>query len=322
MNKNKVLNFYFNILLIFVGTIYFSSHFDLVKLSEETTLTIASNDVLENNILSCYNSVSTSFTLSNEYYSIADSLEEYNGSYSIVFKELDDDFSVVDYNTNYEFYGESIVKLAYAIYIYDYLIDDKEEFDTVLKYKSSYYKTGSGVIRYTDLTNASFTIRELLYYMVEDSDNIAFFMLIDYFGVDAARDYWSNLGTNLTFGGWDYFGLLDGSDATVYLNRLYEIIESGDPYYDDLIESSKAASKNSILQETFKADMYFKYGGVTSCYHEIAIVDDGSHPYMISVLSSLSNTDRFTLFPDIAKTIEELHNMYWKEKYDYCSLGV
>ncbi|MFI3261109.1 MAG: serine hydrolase [bacterium] len=262
-------------------------------------------------------SLSEDFVLSDEYYELLDKLTNYSGIYSIIYKELDDDLTVIEYEESYEFYGESIIKLAYAIYIYDYLKDNQEELNTKLEYDSSFYKTGSGVLRYMNLTNESFTINELLYYVIEDSDNIAYFMLLDYFGIEGVKEYWNNLGTNLTYEGWDYFGILDARDAIVYLDRLYEIIESNDVYYDNLISSSKDASKNSILQETLNEDMYFKYGGANYCYHEIAIVDD-DHPYMIVVLSDLSTTDRFALFPEVAQVVQELHEMYWEEKNEYC----
>lgn len=270
--------------------------------------------------IDCYNSYNEDFILSDDYNEIVNKLTEHSGVYSITLKEISDNYTVINYNEEHEFYGESIIKLAYAIYIYDYLIDNQDEFDTVLKYNSNFYVTGSGVIRYMDLSNISFTIRELLYYMVEDSDNIAFYMLIDYFGKDDARAYWNEFGTNLTFTGWDNFGLISGSDATIYLNRLYEIISTNDTYYDDLIQSSQKAAKNSILNETLNETMYFKYGGANYCYHEIAIVDDDANPYMITVLTELSSVDRFTLLPEVATIVENLHNMYWTEKYQYCSV--
>ncbi len=329
--KKKASIFIFLIVLIAIGSLV------LYYLGGEDTLASSANKILNQkkyeeeqklleeqkleeerlaNINVCYDVPQSSFELSTDFITKLSALENYSGTYSIVYSEIEDDNLLLTYNSERVFYGESTVKLPFAMYIYELAESDSTLLDKEIYFKESNRVGGSGIMQNMDLTRA-FSIRELVKYMVEDSDNIAFFMLIDEFGKTDTKTYWSSYGATTTFIGGDNFGTFSGDDAVIYLTKLYEIIESGNAHYADLIDSALAASKSSVMKDVIGEELYFKYGGPSGAYHELFIVDS-EKPYLLSVLTEIETLNYKTFLPIIAEEVKSLHEMYWEEKMIYC----
>ncbi len=254
--------------------------------------------------------------MSEEYdynydFSVVSNLGE---NYTFFYKDLTEDKLVISKRMDHVYYAASVLKLPFAIYIYDLLKEDIDEFDKVIPYHPRNTAGGSGIIQFMS-DKSNLTLQFLLNHSVEDSDNIAYKMLVENYSTIEAKEFWEEKGTKNSFNGWDIFGLLTGEDSIIYLDYLYTL--KGDDYYKELFESADNAKKSSVVKDIFNTKMYFKYGLVDSVYHEIFIVDD-KYAYSVGLLCDAKSFDYKTNYPLIASSIKENHDNYWNAKKEYC----
>ena len=236
---------------------------------------------------------------------------------SIVYQGLTQSNFFIKHNEETAFYGASIVKMALGIYIYREAELTPGLLDKRLAHKSSHYAEGTGVMQYMDLTRP-YTIRELVKYLIEDSDNIAFYMLLDEFNSTDVRKYWNSLNTTYTFVGWDRFGQINGSDAQIYAEELYRYLRTDTGLSSELGQYFLNAAKNSIIQSAVNEPIYFKYGETMPHYHEVSIVS-GKHPYILVIITNLLDKGHYDYIKEAAARVDELNARYWQERTDYCA---
>ncbi len=286
--------------------------------AEAEKLRILEEERLEN-VNNCLIDTASGFNPTSEYNIGVTNLTNSAGTYSVIYKELVDDNLILGTNLEHLFYGESTVKLPFAIYIYELAKSDPSILTKELYFKESNRVGGSGIMQNMDLSR-SFSVKELVKYMVEESDNIAFYMLLDEFPKVGAQEFWEGKGAYSTFDGTDKFGHLKANDALIYMQYAYNLIKGEDSFYDELLTNMINANKscvNCYFNDSISTDMYFKYGGPTSAYHELAIVND-EKPYILIVLTEIANTNYASVLPSISLEVSKLHDMYWDEKNEFC----
>ncbi len=92
-----------------------------------------------------------------------------------------------------QFSAASTVKTAYALYLAKALSEGQFQLSDVLEYKEQHYCEGSGSTQYSEY-GTLFTVKALFYRMIYNSDNIAYYMLSDYTGVEGVNELFSSLG--------------------------------------------------------------------------------------------------------------------------------
>jgi len=97
------------------------------------------------------------------------------------------------YNATADFFSASTVKVGYALYCFSEIAKGNASFTDRITYKRSHYIGGSGSTQHS-VYGTIFTVKVLLYRMLYDSDNIAFYMLIDMFGLDGYNEMTADLG--------------------------------------------------------------------------------------------------------------------------------
>lgn len=251
----------------------------------------------------------------NEYYEyeydFSDAID-LDGEYSFHYKDLTLDDVIFSKDSETRYYAASILKLPYALFLYDKL--QGEDLDEVLTYEPKHNAGGAGIIRHGNKENLS--VGYLLHHSIEDSDNIAYKMLVDKFGQDEAGEYWENLGAEHSFKGPDIFGNTSIEDSVIFLDYLYGL--KGNKIFNPLFVSSNKAKKRSVINGLKNKDVNFKYGLSDLVYHEIFIVNE-KHPYTVGILSYRSSVDYTEQFNKIYDVIEKNHNGYWSEKEEFCN---
>lgn len=157
-----------------------------------------------NNTISILNS---NFKISNELTNkVYDIINNYGTNSSFYIISLNDGMSI-GYNVDKQYETASSIKAPYALYIYKQIEQGKINPNQEIIYDSKYYNKGTGVIKNSDF-GTSYTVRDLVYYSLNDSDNIAHVMLHKNFGVKGYNEMLKNLGTKqlyLTAGNpWGY----------------------------------------------------------------------------------------------------------------------
>ncbi len=170
----------------------YMNSFDVSDFSgkELNTIDIASKQYAPNNISIADSDFKISDSLLTEIY---DSINGYGASSSFYIVSLNDGMSIA-YNVDKAYETASSIKAPYALFISEQIdagnIDPNQE----IIYEEHHYNKGTGIIKKSDF-GTPFTVKELIYYSLNDSDNIAHAMLHKTFGVNGYNDMLRNLGT-------------------------------------------------------------------------------------------------------------------------------
>lgn len=145
----------------------------------------------DNNVISIRD---TNFKISddllNELYDI---VNNYGAASSFYIVSLNDGMSI-GYNVDRQFETASSIKAPYALYVYREIANGNIDPDRKIIYEPKYYNSGTGVVKESEF-GTPFTIRQLVYHSINDSDNVAHTMLHYNFGVNGYNQMLKNLGT-------------------------------------------------------------------------------------------------------------------------------
>ena len=180
-----------------------------------------------------------------------------------------------------------------------------------------FYSDGSGVLKSKEI-NTTYTIRELIYYAIHYSDNIAYAMLMNRFSRTDMLSFWNNLGTKHIFTRNTIWGITSAKDAYIYMKELYRFSKENNEYGTKLLNHFKKAEWKLITDKNGKFNTANKGGWSGSAIHDIAIVFD-KNPYILIIMSNLGESNYLPLFNETSKMVGMLHEEYWKYKIELCS---
>lgn len=146
-------------------------------------------------------------------------------------------------------------------------------------------RNGSGTIKSMP-AGTQFTVKELMQYAIEVSDNTAFHCLKTTYGYDFFFEKAKELGVNSVYEG--SFDTLNAEDACIFLRAIYEFAEENDTEGQFLLESMKKANYTVIIPQAAEGtETAHKYGWDSKAYHDMAIVFD-KRPYIICVMTNFN----------------------------------
>lgn len=205
----------------------------------------------------------TDFRISNELTNeIYDVINSYGKNCSFYIVSLNDGMSIA-YNIDKKYETASSIKAPYALYIYEQIDAGKIDPNQQIMYESKYYNKGTGVIKKSDF-GTIYTVRDLLYYSLNDSDNIAHIMLHKNFGVKGYNNMLTNLGTKqlyLTAG--NPWGYTSARSAAIVWQEIYNFSIRSDEginllnilsngkynYFKEVMPSIPSASKTGFANK-------------------------------------------------------------------------
>lgn len=230
------------------------------------------------------------------------------------------------FNGDADFYSASLVKLPYALGLYqaaskdkaaNELTDDPDPsyvplgLDTVFVYNSSMKQKGSGSIQYMP-DGSSFTYLELVDYLIKDSDNVAFWKLSSVYGLNYLKAYLSKksfpvMGRNL----WH----MSAKEAAVIASDVYSFVTT-DPYYGQALGNSLKNGTHTVMSAVafYPKKVMHKYGWDEKSYHDICIVGEDK-PYVFVFMSDLEQggTEVNEYIHKLAKLCNTLHDNFYCE---------
>ena len=276
-----------------------SAAFELVKCIN------SSIDV--NNLPSGINSIIKEI---NQYYNKS------NNYFAFKYKDIYTGFSV-SYNENQNIFTASTIKAPKDIYIYEMASLGKINLDEELTYTASYYNTGTGILKDKPV-NGKYSVRELVEYSIVYSDNAAHNMLMDKYGRSNMLLFWKDKGTKAIFTENSNWGVLNASDASIYMEELYNFYLNNNEYGLELLNNFFNA-KTKFITSRNGYKVANKSGWSGSAIHDVAIVF-ADNPYIVVGLSNLGNTDEYgSYFNKVSDFAYRLHTEYWKYKMNMCS---
>lgn len=267
-------------------------------------------DSFNKNEISVYH---TDFEISDELYSeIMSIINQYGTECSFYMVNLEDN-ATFGYNSDCYIATASTVKFPFAYYCYREIEKDNYSFDDSLLYKSGYYSGGTGVLKDSG-SGRYYSVETLLNYMIHYSDNIAFYMLQDYFGYEGYNEMLSSDGFETYINQTTKWGKISSHALGYYWTQVYSYKDEcteGAVLWDTLVN----ACSNFLLwpfSEIGCEDYVIahKSGWASPGYHDSGIVLS-EHPFVIVVMTNSEGELRdSSFFYNIVIAINKLHDEY------------
>nr|WP_276020510.1 serine hydrolase [Acetivibrio straminisolvens] len=186
-------------------------------------------------------------------------------------------------NDTEEFFAASTFKIPLNLYVYDSIREGKIDADTVLEYTEEDFEGGTGVIWNKESFGKTFTVRELLRLSIVYSDNVAVNMLLRCVGKANVKNYMRELGGIRVD---DRKNVSCPKDMALYLKKVYELSENGDPLGKELVKNminTKFYDRLPVLLPK-NVKIAHKTGNYIGVVHDVGIVYAG-RPYIIVVMT-------------------------------------
>jgi len=210
-------------------------------------------------------------------------LRRFGNNIAVYFENIETGF-VYTYNANRTFFGASVSKAVFALYIYEKAERGEVDLNSSITFTSADFVGGSGVIRQRYSVGRTFTQREILGLNLYESDNIATLMLRRVHGIAGYRQFVAGLGGNTAFIGDRIMnGNLNANEAGRFARAIFNYIESDGRY--------SAEFRGHLLNNQFPFivsdyPVASKTGWTApSAWHDMAIVYAPS-PYILVILSA------------------------------------
>lgn len=215
-------------------------------------------------------------------------IDSYGQSTSFYIVSLTDGMTV-GYNVDRQFETASSIKAPYAFYIYQEITKGNIDPNQLITYRESYWNEGTGVVKFSSF-GSTFTVKELLYYSINDSDNIAHMLLHGTFGVDGYNAMLRELGTKQLYlspsGPW---GFTSARSAAIVWHAIYNYsLESPDGIeFLNILSNGKYNYYKVVLPDTPSAS---KTGFAKKDVVETGIVFDARRPYIAIAMANKGGT--------------------------------
>ena len=269
------------------------------------------------NLYSCFISPLDENSFSIEMKSKIDEINNYfnsiNTNVSFAYEDLYTGLRL-SYNAEHLYFAASTIKAPVIMYAYKMSNEGLLDLDEVLTYTPAFYIGGTGSIRYQKYGN-TYTIRELAKKAIIESDNIAYAMISNKIKNSDIREFWSGAGSSTFWSNNSIWGNVKSLDGIIYMRELYKFLDQNDNVRSELLDYYSNASLKLINIEN--TPIAHKSGWTNSSIHDAAIIYS-NEPYVLSINTSLGESNFYPFFTNASKLINEFHELYWKEKQQIC----
>lgn len=249
------------------------------------------------------------FTISeetlNKFYEIVNS---YGAGTSLYIVSLSDGMSI-GYNVDKAFETASSIKAPYALYLYKEIAKGNIDGDSKMVYEPRYYSTGTGIIKNSEF-ETEYTIKQLVYYSLTESDNIAHKMLHNNFGVKGYNEMLRALGCKqlyLTNG--NPWGFISARSAALIWQDIYNFSLSDEAGIEflNILSNGKYNYFKEVMPDIPSAS---KTGFAAKDVVETGIVFDKT-PYIgVAIANKGGNIGAYTEVLKLVSIMNDIMNEY------------
>ncbi len=213
----------------------------------------------------------------------------------------------IAYGCDRVFRTASTSKLPYIKYLCTLADENAVDIGEKLVYEERFHNIGSGIIK-DDPVGGSYTVEKLMKYTLKYSDNIAYSMLIDRYGVSGYNLYLESMGVDYRCTAAGY-GNCTASQMAALMFDVGNYV--GEHKYIIMESSSDASYNHQIGKELSEYVVLQKYGAIKPgqvAYHDIAVVY-AERPYVLTIYTKIDFADssKNRPFRKIARMIDDIN---------------
>lgn len=186
------------------------------------------------------------------------------------------------------------------------------DFTKKFTYSEEFYAEGSGKIK-DDEEKTEYTYLELINYLMRYSDNVAYKVLKEEYGIDAFRSMIYDLGCTSMYKSLSFMSAADGGKI---MKAVYDFIAEENIYSQFLYDAmTSSAHPVMIVYSVYPSKAAHKYGWDSEVYHDMGVVYS-ENPFVISAMTDMAEggDDINDYIQQIIKLIVQLHNNFYAEK--------
>ena len=250
-------------------------------------------------------------------------IEERTPTISIYYEDIESGYNY-SFKADDVYYTASLIKAPFVLSILRAASEEVEklkedpngeqiyDFNKKFTYTEEFYQSGSGKIK-DDEEKTEYTYLELIKYLLMYSDNVAYSVLKDEYGIDAFRSLVYEIGCTAMR---KSLSEINASDGGKIMKAIYEFIDSDAEYsafmYDCMTNSAHTVM---IPYAVYPTKVAHKYGWDTGTYHDMGIVYD-SHPYVLVVLTDMEEggDEVNEYIQSVVKLVAQLHKNFYVKK--------
>lgn len=228
------------------------------------------------------------------------------------------------FNADEEFDSASLIKLPFTLAIFEKATEEYEsakksdsevqlkyDLNKVFTYTTDSYQSGSGKI-ITEPENTEYTYLQLFEYLLLYSDNVAYNVLRNEYGIEEFRAMIYRIGAASMY---KTLSNMSASDGGKILKQVYEFTSGTSPYAEVMLNSMlDSAHTVMITYGVHPTKAAHKYGWDTGAYHDIGIVYDDK-PYVLAFLSTMDQGGKEVneYVQSVVKLIAKLHANFFNK---------
>lgn len=236
-------------------------------------------------------------------------LDKYSRKVSVVAYSLDNNKAVA-YNTSQDLFCACTVKAAYALYACHQMEKGKANLNTEMVYENKHYEPGTGDMQYSDFGTV-FTMETIIDKTMGISDNVGYFMMVDYFGREEYNKWIRELGCpSLQIHPTVWSLHAKAKELAIIWREIYKYFEAGSQYANFLKSTCTNTANNYATAALQGMDISHKQGHNSSggwlAYSDAGIVWKGEKPYIIVILSDAPGPSKYDadVFAEVIKVID------------------
>ena len=216
-------------------------------------------------------------------------IKAYNRPTAVMVYNMDGTM-LYSYNAATKMSGASLIKLPYCYYVCAQLENGFSSLDATMTYTEKWYHSGSGII-YKGAYGEVYTVAQLLDYALRYSDNVAYDMLVEIFGMDGFNAMVKRWGfSDIYIGNQTLrFPLLPANFVCESMRRFVIRSDDGGPW--ELAWDALCHSKDTYVRAVLgdeNTPVAVKYGNIPKVWHEACYIGSDS-PYILILMSSATN---------------------------------
>ena len=238
------------------------NYFDVSDFAEKdiNKINIVSKKYKTNSITVTDSEFKISEELTNEIYK---TINDYGKKSSFYMVSLNDGMTV-GYNVDSAYETASSIKAPYPFYVYKEIANGNIDRNHLITYKEKHENKGTGSVKNNDF-GTQFTVEELVYHSLYESDNVAHIMLHDEFGVKGYNKMLKSLGTKqLYLSSSNPWGFTSPRSAAIVWQDIYNFSITNEEgieflnilsnvmynYYDEVVPDIPSASKAGFAKKS------------------------------------------------------------------------
>ena len=209
--------------------------------------------------------------------------------------------------------GASLIKLPYVVFCCQQIEKGVRSLSDTLKYTSSFYHGGSGIIRKNGYGKV-YTISQLIDYTLRYSDNVGYDMLVYLFGTKGFNQMVADWGYSVSISAYHRFPAVSANFMKTSMENMQEHCDDAKCWRTAWAALNGSVTSRVREQIGTAFPIAVKYGSISAQYHETCYIASDT-PYILVILSPATKyKPDVTFVKNIAKTAVKIVNEHEEAK--------